>query len=307
MRGILTLIILALIAFAAWWLWNEGKLASIPGLPAPPAVEPAQTDEPPPPSQAPAEDPEEDSAEDPVEDVVEESEEPAQDADVYTDAQGRTFSYYPAGDLLSGSAPPSIVVDTTVYDGDIAFPFEDAAFINSQVYGHGGNQAALNGKSTNQCHSENYNYPWRENFCEKRGKNQYFCAQGGHTGVDIRPATCDKSKHWVTAPEAGVISYIGSYGVQLLADDGTWYQFLHMDMANLAVTEGARVAPKQRIGKVSNVFFDSNGAPAPTTIHMHMDMKEAYAPTNGEPPFVDRVNPYMTLVAAYERKLAEGE
>lgn len=304
MRGILTLIVLALIAFAAWWLWNEGKLASVPGLPAPPAIEPAQTDEPPPPSQDPAEDPAENSAQDPVDEVAEE---PAEDADVYTDAQGRTFSYYPAGDLLSGSAPPSILVDMTVYDGDIAFPFEDAAFINSQVYGHGGNQAALNGKSTNQCHPENYNYPWRENFCEKRGKNQYFCAQGGHTGVDIRPATCDKSKHWVTAPEAGVISYIGSYGVQLLADDGTWYQFLHMDMANLAVTEGARVAPKQRIGKVSNVFFDSSGASVPTTIHMHMDMKEAYAPTNGEPPFVDRVNPYMTLVAAYERKLAEAE
>lgn len=300
MRGFLTLIILALIAFGAWWLWKEGKLASVPGLPPPPPIEePAPpTDEPTPPGDEPADQPEDEPPGDEPED-----EPPAPEEDVYQDEAGRTFSYYPAGDLMPGSAPANIIIDTTVYDSDIAFPFEEAAFINSQVYGHGGSQAALNGKSASQCAAENYNYPWRENFCEKRGKNQYFCAQGGHTGVDIRPATCQKSKHWVIAPEAGVISYIGSYGVQLLADDGTWYQMLHMDMANLAVKEGDRVVPKQKIGKVSNVFFDKDGKPVPTTIHMHLDMKESYAPTNGDPPFVDRVNPYMTLVAAYERKL----
>ncbi len=302
MRGLLTLIILALIAFGAWWLWNEGKLASVPGLPTPPAAEepaaPADT-----PVDTPPDSPAEPDAPAEEPDAPEDEPPSPEEADVYKDAEGRTFSYYPAGDLMPGSAPANIIVDTTVYDGDIVFPFEGPAFINSQVYGHGGSQAALNGKSSSQCAAENYNYPWRENFCEKRGKNQYFCAQGGHTGVDIRPATCEKEKHWVIAPEAGVISYIGSYGVQLLADDGTWYQFLHMDMARLAVTEGARVASGQRIGKVSNVFFDGNGAPVPTTIHMHMDMKESYAPTNGDPPFVDRVNPYMTLVAAYERKL----
>lgn len=42
----------------------------------------------------------------------------------------------------------------------------------------GGSQAALNGKGPNQCAAENYSYPWRDNFCEKRGRNQYFCAQG---------------------------------------------------------------------------------------------------------------------------------
>lgn len=294
MRGLLTLIVLALIAFGAWWLWKEGKLASVPGLPPPPVVAPAPPAEEPTP---PAEEPTEPPAEEPAE-------EPAPEADVFLDAEGRTFSYYPAGDLIPGSAPPNIIVDTTVYDSDIAFPFEEAAFINSQVYSAGGSQAALNGKGSNQCDAGNYNYPWRENFCEKRGKNQYFCAQGGHTGVDIRPATCEKEKHWVIAPEAGVISYIGTYGVQLLADDGTWYQMLHMDMKHLAVKEGDRVASKQKIGKVSNVFFDKDGNPVPTTIHMHLDMKESYAPTNGDPAFVDRVNPYMTLVAAYERKLA---
>ena len=51
-----------------------------------------------------------------------------------------------------------------------------------------------------------------------------------------------------------------------VADDGTWYQFLHLDMQNLAVVEGQSVAPGQRIGKFSNVFFDSNGNATPTTM-----------------------------------------
>jgi murein DD-endopeptidase MepM/ murein hydrolase activator NlpD len=294
MRAILVLMIIALVALIGWYLW-KGELPAPLAPDAPVASEPVvadpPTDEPALPEPAPVEEPA------PAEP------EPA-DEDVYVDSKGRTFSYYPAGDHLPGSAPSNIIVDETIYDDDIVFPFEEEAFINSQVYGHGGGKAALNGKSGDQCAAENYDYPWRENFCEKRGKDQYFCAQGGHTGVDIRPATCRKEHHWVIAPEAGVIYDIGSYGVRMMAEDGTWYQFLHLDMAHLAVSEGEDVAAGQRIGKVSNVFFDENGAPAPTTIHMHLDMKEAYAPTNGDPPFVDRVNPYMTLVAAYERKLA---
>jgi murein DD-endopeptidase MepM/ murein hydrolase activator NlpD len=223
--------------------------------------------------------------------------------DVLTDSSGRVFSYYPAGDLIYGSYPPEIIVDDFVYDDQIVFPAEEPVFINSQVYGHGGSQASVNGFTGDQCNSGNYSYPWRDDFCEKRGKDQYFCADGGHTGVDIRPATCAKGKHWVVAPEAGEIYDIGSYGVRLMSDDGTWYQFLHLDMATLVVAEGVRVDRGQRIGKFSNVFYDSNGDPVPTTIHMHLDMKEAYSPTNGDEPFVDRVNPYMTLVAAYERKL----
>ena len=223
--------------------------------------------------------------------------------DVLVDDNGRVFSYHPAGALIPGSAPASILVDTTVYDPAIVFPAEGPVYLNSQVYMHGGSQAALNAKTGGQCDVENYDYPWRDNFCEKRGRDQYFCAQGGHTGVDIRPATCQKDLHWAVAPEAGEIYDIGTYGVRLMAEDGTWYQFLHLQMNDLAVVEGQEVVAGQRIGKFSNVFFDSSGNPVPTTIHMHLDMKESYAPTNGDPPFIDRVNPYMTLVAAYERKL----
>ena len=294
MRALLLLIIIALIAVAGWFYWKDGKLPAIPGLPQAAPSEPAAPAEPEPEPSEPL-----DPA-GPAEPDDMENDPPADD--VYTDAEGRTFSYRPAGDLMPGSAPTNIIVDATVYDDRIVFPAEDAAFINSQVYGAGGSKAAVNGMGASQCDPVNYNYPWRENFCEKRGKNQYFCAQGGHTGNDIRPATCVKSKHWVIAPEKGVIYSIGSYGVRLMADDGTWYQFLHMD--NIAVTEGQTVAAGQRLGKFSNVFFDSDGNAVPTTIHMHLDMKESYAPTNGDEPFIDRVNPYMTLVAAYERKLA---
>lgn len=223
--------------------------------------------------------------------------------DTLTDEEGRTFSYRPAGDLMPGSAPDNIIVDEVVYDDQITFPAEDPVFLNSQVYGHGGSQASLNGLSTDQCNSENYDYPWRDNFCEKRGKDQYFCEDGGHTGVDIRPAGCQKETYWAIAPEAGEIYYIGSYSVRLMAEDGTWWQFLHLDMNHLAVSEGQEVTAGQRIGKISNVFFDSNGDSVPTTVHMHVDMKEAYSPTNGDDAFIDRVSPYMTLVAAYERKL----
>lgn len=292
MRGLFTLLLILLLAAAVFWFLKESDVA------APPSETPIEEPAGPPGADEPVEEPADEPEDEPDAPPADEPE-----ADVLTDAGGRVFSYYPAGQLLNGSAPASILVDDVVYDDQIAFPAEDAVFLNSQVYGHGGGKAAVNGKSGDQCNGENYNYPWRDNFCEKRGKDQYFCDDGGHTGVDIRPATCKKAVHWVVAPEAGEIYEIGSYGVRLMSDDGTWYQFLHLDMANLAVTEGEDVARGQRIGKISNVFFDGDGDPAPTTIHVHIDMKEAYAPTDGEAAFIDRVNPYMTFVAAYERKL----
>jgi len=231
---------------------------------------------------------------------------PEPPADVLTDADGNVFSYLPAGALIANSHPPSITVDNVVYDDQITFPAEDPVFLNSQKWRYGGDMSHQNGMAGGQCNADNYAYPWQDNFCEKRWKNQYFCASGGHTGVDIRPASCTDRAHWVVAPEAGVIIGVGSYGVRLMSDDGTWYQFLHMAMDELAVIEGQDVVAGQRLGKMSNVYFDGNGNMVPTTIHMHMDMKESYAPTNGEEPFIDRVNPYMTLVAAYERKLREA-
>ena len=233
------------------------------------------------------------------------------DDDVLTDENGKVFSYFAAGDLINGSMPPTILVDDVIYDDALTFPLEGAAYLNSQQYGHGGIFQDLNGNGPSQCHAENYDYPWRDNFCEKRGRNQYFCAAGGHTGVDIRPSSCDKETHWVIAPDDGQVIYVGSYGVQFLTDKGIWFQLLHMDMDNLLIdrtlvaSQGQRFTKGQRIGQVSNVFFDRNGNMVPTTIHLHLDMKAAYAPTNGDEPFVDRVNPYMSLVAAYERKLRD--
>ena len=96
----------------------------------------------------------------------------------------------------------------------------------------------------------------------------------------------------------------------LKSDDGTWWQFLHMEPNSIPFDkdvvnggDGVRVTKGQRLGKISNVYYDQYGNRVATTIHLHLDMKESYAPTNGDEPFIDRVNPYMTLVAAYERKL----
>jgi len=287
-------LIAIIILIAAFFLFsNAERLQPVdPGAPVPPVDEPEEPVEP--------EDPIE--PEDPVD--PEAPEEPAEPADdVLTDENGSVFSYRAAGDLMPGSGQSDILIDDIVYDDTIVFPAEDAVFLNSQQYMHGGYFKDVNGKGPDQCNAENYAYPWRDNFCEKRGRNQYFCAQGGHTGVDVRAATCSNKTHWVIAPEPGRIVAIGTYGVRLMSDDGTWYQFLHMAMAELAVASGDTVVAGQRLGKISNVYFDGDGNMVPTTIHVHIDMKEAFAPSDGEDPFIDRVNPYMTFVAAYERKL----
>ena len=68
----------------------------------------------------------------------------APDADVLTDADGKVFSYLPAGDLIANSHPPSILVDNVVYDEQITFPTEDAVFLNSQKWRFGGDMAHQN-------------------------------------------------------------------------------------------------------------------------------------------------------------------
>ena len=79
-----------------------------------------------------------------------------------TPATRAAFSYLPAGDLIPGSgdsAPETAVIHVT----DMRFPIEKApAYANSPVYGVGG----YYGPSGSQCAASNYDYPWRDNFCE---------------------------------------------------------------------------------------------------------------------------------------------
>lgn len=254
--------------------------------------------------------PDDPGAEDPIDDDPIDDDPPASDDDFLSDDEGRIFSYVPAGDLLPASGPGH--ADTTIYRSDIAFPLEDAAFLNSQVYRYGGSQGAVNGMNGGQCHAANYDYPWQDTFCESRSRDQIMCPDGGHEGVDIRAASCipeTSETHWAVAVEDGRIIAPSSsrYTVKLQTNDGTLYRYMHLKMDELAVSDGEFVVKGQRIGKVSNDFFNSSGDPVPTTFHLHFEMYQNYAPDEGSDPIFDQVNPYMTLVNAYEKKLRGEE
>jgi murein DD-endopeptidase MepM/ murein hydrolase activator NlpD len=196
-------------------------------------------------------------------------------------------SYNPPGQLVSGSG--SGRADSTVYAPGIRFPIEAApAFANSQVWGHGG----LNGPGGGQCDTENFSYPWSDNYCETRSYSMPLCPTStGHQGQDVRAATCDKNLHWVVAVTDGTITNIGSYSVYLTAADGTRFDYLHMGSLQVAV--GARVTRGSRIGKVSNEF----GGEA-TTVHLHVNIRQDIAGVGNV-----YVPPYLSLIRAYEQLL----
>lgn len=212
-----------------------------------------------------------------------------------------TFEHHPAGALLPGSG--SGYLDRTLWSPDMCFPFEEAAYPNSQVYGPGGGMGPA-GKPS-QCDPSNYSLPWRDNFCESRGYTTPLCANGkGHQGQDIRPATCKKNVHWVVAAEDGIITDIGTYTVTLTASAPPHrvYRYLHMRMPDLAVTEGKAVKKGDRLGRASNDFGGT-----PTTIHMHFEIRSGVTgvSTDGKPVAVHTfLPPYLSLVGAYERKLS---
>jgi murein DD-endopeptidase MepM/ murein hydrolase activator NlpD len=200
------------------------------------------------------------------------------------------FSYTPPGTLESpgGGAlrPGEGRVDDMVYAPGMRFPIETPpAYLNSQIYGHGGYM----GPGGAMCDAENYSYPWHDNYCEERSWDMPMCPSGiGHQGQDIRASTCADDTHWVVAAADGAITNVGSYSVYLTADDGRRYDYLHMSSVQVGV--GARVTRGQRIGRVSNNF----GGTA-TTIHLHFNLRmnvagygTVYAPT------------YMSLVRSYE-------
>ena len=171
--------------------------------------------------------------------------------------------YMPPGDLEPGSG--SGFKDTIVYFPDMLFPLQGEAYLNSQVYRPGGQKS-----SGDQCADINYNYPWRDNYCESRQWPMPLCPSGhGHQGQDIRPATCKRDTHWAVAVEDGIIAQIGKYSVTLQTPNGTIYRYLHLNMKNLAIRESDKVKKGQKIGLVSNHFDGSS-----TTIHLHFDAKD---------------------------------
>jgi murein DD-endopeptidase MepM/ murein hydrolase activator NlpD len=243
--------------------------------------------------------------------------------------ESRVFTYYPAGSLIPGSGLRGRggVADRTVY-ARMRFPLAAApAFANSQSFMNWGDcdqtgrtprprgkdapyRCRVNLKPLvfNEGAPDNYAYPWRDNFCEHRHFYVGQCPAGqGHQGQDIRPSDCkyrnegadrcEPYRHDVVAAREGMIlRETWQEAVSLFVNtpgERIRFRYLHMNPGLLnadGVTSGRRVREGETIGKVGNYNRRSNG----TTYHLHF---ETLVPTSDG--WV-RVNPYQTLVAAYE-------
>jgi len=212
------------------------------------------------------------------------------------DEAGDIFTWLPPGDLVEESGTGQTTQIN--YAPDMRFPMEAGqAYANSQVYGYGG----YLGPSGGQCNAANYDYAWRDNFCETRGYGTPMCPAGvGHQGQDIRPASCQDDVHWAVAVADGTITSIGTYSVRLMTDDGVRYTYLHLDKDTLEVEPGDTVSRGERIGYVSNEFGDTA-----TTIHLHFEIRMAI--DTGAGIQNTPVPPYLALVDSYERLLTGQE
>jgi Peptidase family M23 len=248
-------------------------------------------------------------------------------------AMSADFTFHPPGDLIPGSGMKGRPgrPDYTVYS-NIRFPIAEApAFANSQSFnnwgdcdqtgrvsmGRNGNAAAyrcrVNGQRlvADESAGGNYAYPWRDNFCEHRSFYVGECPGGlGHQGQDIRPSSCTQRiqganrcepyLHDVVAARDGmVLRAPGQAIVYVVANspnEHVRFRYLHMSPKQLdhdSVLSGRAVREGEVIGKVGN-FQRRERA---TTYHLHFDMQ---VPTKYGWVFV---NPYTTLVSAYERLL----
>jgi hypothetical protein len=162
----------------------------------------------------------------------------------------------------------------------------------------------------------NYSYPWRDNFCEHRNFYVGQCPGGlGHQGQDIRPASCKQRiqganrcepyLHDVVAVRDGAVLRAprqeALYIVVNAPNERIRVRYLHMLPRQFdadGMLSGRPVREGELIGKVGN-FFKRERA---TTYHLHFDLQ---VPTRYGWVFV---NPYMTLVASYERLIqARGQ
>jgi hypothetical protein len=244
------------------------------------------------------------------------------------------FTYRPSGEIIpdSGYRGQPGHPDFTVYS-QIRFPLEQApAYANSQSFlnwgdcFHRGRIPSPSGKGASyRCKSstkklvfdesagENYTYPWQDNFCEARDFGVGQCANGlGHQGQDIRPASCplrnsgadrcDPNKYAILAVRDGVVLRSAKQqAATLIVNSRTEhirFRYMHMSPAQMdadGVLHGRRVGEGDKIGLVSN-YQDYPGG---TTTHLHFDIqvftREGWL----------WVNPYVTLIASYERLLGQ--
>jgi hypothetical protein len=212
------------------------------------------------------------------------------------------FVYRPAGDIINGGArKQSGYADPSTYS-QIRFPLEAPALVHSQWYGRyrGGGR------------SDPYSAlrPWRDSFCEKRSSfNVGQCPSGfGHQGQDLRPGacanpadgpkTCDPKQQPVFAVRDGALIRTPGQQAATLQINGRnehiRFRYMHMNPSSMdadGVLNGRMVAEGEKIGVVSNFLDHPNG----TSRHLHFDVqvftRDGWI----------WVNPYATLISAYER------
>jgi hypothetical protein len=220
----------------------------------------------------------------------------------------QSFGYYGPGQLLSGTGirGQGGRADYTVYS-QIRFPLADApASAGSQVYQRRDRTIAAEADEVPAPAM-----PWRDNFCERRGFPVGQCPAGiGHQGQDIRPGPCkppagmERCTHHgnIVAVRDGVIlrspRQEAAYLFVNSANEHIRFRYLHMNPRKMdedGLLSGRRVHEGEIIGEVSNFSMKEAG----TSYHVHFDVQ---VPTKAGWVFV---NPYMTLVAAYERLIGE--
>jgi murein DD-endopeptidase MepM/ murein hydrolase activator NlpD len=217
------------------------------------------------------------------------------------------FTYRPSGDIIVNSGFRKQVghADATVYSR-IRFPLEKTpAFAHSQSF----RNSRPGDKPTDELTGGNAGYPWQDNFCESRSFGVGQCANGfGHQGQDLRPGPCsrnpegtercDPNQQAVLAVRDGVIIRSAKQqAVTLQINSRTEhlrFRYMHMNpsvMDAAGLLNGRSVAEAERIGVVSNYLDRPNG----TSRHLHFDVqvftREGWL----------WVNPYVTLISAYER------
>jgi hypothetical protein len=239
------------------------------------------------------------------------------------------FTYYAPGDLIPGTGTKGRGgrADPTVYAA-IRYPMQTApSYVNSQSFMNWGDcnltgrtslprvgktaayHCRVNSVPLVEDESKNYAYPWRDNFCEHRDYYVGQCPAGlGHQGEDIRPSAClmrdpDSGRcipyeHNLVAVRDGVLMRDrGDEALYLVADspgEHIRFRYLHMNpqMLDLAgMVNGRAVSEGEVLGAVDNYQNRQAG----TSYHLHFNVQVF---TRDGWVFV---NPYMTLVASYER------
>ena len=216
------------------------------------------------------------------------------------------FSYRPSGDIIAGSGvgKQGGHSDFTVY-AQMRFPLlAPPVFAHSQSY-----QGKKTKDQPDEIIGSNTGYPWQDNFCESRSFNVGQCPAGnGHQGQDLRPAPCqqrddgsslcDTRQQTVVAVRDGMIIRAPTAQAATLqintANEHLRFRYMHMNPATMDsddLLNGRRVEEGEKIGVVSNYMDHPNG----TSHHLHFDV-QAFTRDGWV-----WVNPYVTLIAAYER------